>query len=88
MPSFAADYFGPRNLGTNYGLLFIGWGIAFLIPQAAGYIKDATGSINPTFYFSAAIMLVAVGVSLLLRRPVAPFGGEAAAPLPSVADRT
>ncbi|MBF0204088.1 MAG: OFA family MFS transporter, partial [Desulfamplus sp.] len=26
MPSFTADFFGAKNLGFNYGLVFIGWG--------------------------------------------------------------
>jgi OFA family oxalate/formate antiporter-like MFS transporter len=29
MPSFAADFYGPKNLGMNYGLIFIGWGLGF-----------------------------------------------------------
>ena len=48
MPAFTADYFGPKNLGFNYGLVFIGWGIAFFVPQVAGYLKDATGSLSLT----------------------------------------
>ncbi|MEE8551917.1 MAG: OFA family MFS transporter, partial [Desulfobacterales bacterium] len=26
LPSYTADYFGPKNLGMNYGLVFLGWG--------------------------------------------------------------
>ena len=44
LPAWTADFFGPKNLGVNYGLVFLGWGAAFFIPQIAGYIKDATGS--------------------------------------------
>jgi MFS transporter, OFA family, oxalate/formate antiporter len=70
MPAFTADYFGARNLGLNYGLVFIGWGIAFFVPQLAGYIKDVTGSLDYAFYLSGGLLLVAVGVSLFLRRPL------------------
>ena len=38
---------GRRTSGFNYGLVFLGWGIAFFVPQAAGYIKDVTGSLDP-----------------------------------------
>jgi OFA family oxalate/formate antiporter-like MFS transporter len=72
MPAFTADYFGSKNLGFNYGLVFIGWGIAFFIPQLAGYIKDATGSMNATFYLSGVLLVAAVILSRLLRRPMAP----------------
>ena len=30
MPSFTADFFGPKNLGINYGLVFIGLGSRLL----------------------------------------------------------
>ncbi len=69
MPALTADYFGPRNLGTNYGLVFTGWGIAFLVPLLAGYIKDATGSLDAPFYLSAALLAGALALSRLLRAP-------------------
>lgn len=71
IPAFTADFFGPKNLGFNYGLVFIGWGIAFFVPQAAGYIKDATGSLDNAFYLSGAILVVAIIVSRLTKRPMA-----------------
>jgi OFA family oxalate/formate antiporter-like MFS transporter len=70
MPAFTADYFGAKNLGFNYGLVFLGWGIAFFIPQLAGYIKDATGRLDYAFYLSAGLLLAAVIVSRFLRRPL------------------
>jgi OFA family oxalate/formate antiporter-like MFS transporter len=69
LPSFTADYFGSKNLGLNYGLVFIGWGIGFLIPLAAGYIEDATGSPANAFYLSGGLLLAAVVVSRVMIRP-------------------
>lgn len=69
MPAYTADYFGPKNLGFNYGLVFIGWGLAFFVPQAAGYIKDATGSLDMAFYISGVFLVVAVVVSRLIKKP-------------------
>ena len=69
MPAMTADYYGSKNLGLNYGLVFIGWGIAFFVPQLAGYIKDATGSLNGAFYLSGGLLLLAVGLSRLIRKP-------------------
>jgi len=69
MPAFTADYFGSKNLGFNYGIVFIGWGIAFFVPQLAGHIKDTTGSMDLAFYFSAGLLGVAVVISRLLRPP-------------------
>ena len=72
MPAFTADYFGAKNLGFNYGLVFLGWGVAFFVPQLAGYLKDLTGHLDYAFYLSAALLLAAVAVSRFLRRPLTP----------------
>jgi MFS transporter, OFA family, oxalate/formate antiporter len=68
LPAYTADFFGSKNLGLNYGLVFIGWGIAFFVPQLAGYIADATGSLDPAFYLSSSILLTAVAVCIALRK--------------------
>ena len=41
-----------------------------LVPQAAGYIKDLTGSLDSAFYLSGGLLLAAVLLSRLLRRPL------------------
>jgi OFA family oxalate/formate antiporter-like MFS transporter len=69
MPAITADYFGSKNLGLNYGLVFIGWGAAFFVPQLAGYIRDATGSLNDAFYLSGALLLLAVALSRVIHKP-------------------
>ncbi|WP_020470579.1 L-lactate MFS transporter [Zavarzinella formosa] len=70
LPAFTADYFGARNLGTNYGLVFLGWGIGFFMPQVAGYIKDQRGSLELSFYISAGILALAIVISRILKRPL------------------
>ncbi len=69
MPAFTADYFGSKNLGVNYGLVFLGWGLGFLMPLIAGYIKDSTGSYSLSFYISAVILVVAVVLCRFLKKP-------------------
>jgi OFA family oxalate/formate antiporter-like MFS transporter len=81
LPALTADYFGSKNLGLNYGLVFIGWGIAFFVPQLAGYLKDLTGSLDYAFYLSGLLLVLAVLVSRILRRPLA---AEEAAAAPSL----
>jgi MFS transporter, OFA family, oxalate/formate antiporter len=70
MPAFTADFFGSKNLGFNYGLVFIGWGLAFFVPQIAGYIKDATGTLDYAFYVSGLLLVAAVFVSRVTKRPM------------------
>jgi MFS transporter, OFA family, oxalate/formate antiporter len=69
MPAFTADYFGSKNLGVNYGLVFLGWGLGFLMPLIAGFIKDSTGSYSLSFYISAVILVVAVILCRFLKKP-------------------
>jgi OFA family oxalate/formate antiporter-like MFS transporter len=69
MPAITADYYGPKNLGLNYGLVFMGWGIAFFVPQLAGYIYDATGSFNAAFYLSGGLLVAAVLLSRVIGKP-------------------
>jgi len=69
MPAMTADYFGANDLGIKYGLVFLGWGIAFLVPQLAGYIRDQTGTLDYAFYISGILMLAAVGLSSAVSRP-------------------
>jgi OFA family oxalate/formate antiporter-like MFS transporter len=69
MPAVTADYYGPKNLGLNYGLVFIGWGAAFMIPLAASAIQKSTGRWDGAFYLSAGLLVAAVLVSRVIRKP-------------------
>lgn len=70
LPAVTADYYGPKNMGLNYGLVFIGWGVAFFVPTLGGYIKETTGAWNGAFYLSGGLLVAAVAVSRAIRRPV------------------
>ncbi|MFH0821418.1 MAG: OFA family MFS transporter [Pseudomonadota bacterium] len=70
MPAFTADFFGAKNLGANYGFVFIGWGLGFLMPLFAGYIKDYTGSYDTAFYLSAALLISAVITCRFISKPL------------------
>jgi len=76
MPAYTADFFGPKNLGMNYGLVFIGWGLGFFMTRLAGTIKDITGSLDWAFYLSALVLIVAVLVSWVTKRPMHLGSGE------------
>ena len=68
LPAFTADFFGSKNLGFNYGLVFIGWGLAFGVVQIASYLRDQ-GILHYAFYLSGVLLIIAVGVCAKLRRP-------------------
>ncbi|MBM4288436.1 MAG: OFA family MFS transporter [Deltaproteobacteria bacterium] len=70
MPSFTADFYGPKNLGFNYGLVFIGWGLGFFMARLAGTIKDMTGTLDWAYWISALVLVASVIVCKLTQRPV------------------
>ena len=60
-PTMTAGFWGTRNLGMNYGVLFTAWGVAGVVcPVISGYIKDATGSYGDAYFFAAALLGVTV----------------------------
>ncbi|MCE5336234.1 MAG: MFS transporter [Desulfobacteraceae bacterium] len=71
MPSYTADFFGPKNLGFNYGLVFIGWGLGFFMARLGGTIRDITGSLDWAFYISGSVLIVAVILARVAKRPSA-----------------
>ncbi len=72
MPAATADFYGVRNLGVNYGLVFTGFGVAGVLgPILAGRIRDLTGSYTPSYVISGVLLLVAAVLALATRSPAA-----------------
>ena len=69
MPSYTADFYGPANLGFNYGLVFIGWGLGAFMPKLAGRIRDVTGSYDGAFYVAGGLLILAILIALITKRP-------------------
>ena len=69
MPSFTADFYGAKNLGFNYGLVFIGWGVGFFMARVGGMIQDVTGSLNLAFYISGALLVAGVILARITTKP-------------------
>lgn len=69
-PSITKDYYGTRNFGMNYGLIFSAWGWGgFALALLAGAVYDSTKSFNFAFYCSAALLVVASVVVVFLKPP-------------------
>jgi len=64
-PAVTADYFGNKNVGLNYGYIFVSYGIAGVIgPQIAGFFKDAAkGGSDPSIWVTPFVI---AGVACLL----------------------
>ena len=70
LPSYTADFFGPKNLGMNYGLVFLGWGGGFWMTKLSGTIRDMTGSLTWAFIISACFLIISVVVCRFTVRPM------------------
>lgn len=71
-PSFAKDYWGMKNFGMNYGILFSAWGIgAAVLVRVSEMLRVKTGSFTTSFAVAGVMLLVGAMLSLSLRQPKA-----------------
>jgi MFS transporter, OFA family, oxalate/formate antiporter len=69
-PATTADFYGVKNLGVNYGLVFTGFGVAGVIgPMLGGKIRDAFGSYHHAFTISAIMLLAGTVLAFILKSP-------------------
>ncbi|MDW7978166.1 MAG: OFA family MFS transporter [Candidatus Caldarchaeum sp.] len=62
-PTATSRFFGLKNMGTNYGVVFTAYGASALLgPTAASYLRTATGAYILPFIMMAA--LAAAGLAL------------------------
>jgi len=83
MPSFCADYFGPKYTGFVYGTMITAWGVGGILgPILIARIKDVTGGYTQAMYIIAAVMLVSTILPIIVRPPgpAEPSRATAAAP--------
>jgi OFA family oxalate/formate antiporter-like MFS transporter len=84
--STAADFWGTKNAGINYGMLFTAWGVAGIIgPRIAGVLFDKYKNYQMAFYTAAVLAAVALLCELAAKRPAAPEGGLSAKKVPAAA---
>src|SRR5882672_4878544 len=70
MPAFAADYFGPKDVGSIYGLMLTAWGAAGVAgPTFIAHVRQATGEYQGALRIMALATLLSAIVPLLLRPP-------------------
>jgi MFS family permease len=75
-PAITADYFGNKNVGSNYGWMFTAYGVAGLAgPLLAGYFKDAAqGAAQPSvwmapFVIAGSVCLLGAVIMAFTTRP-------------------
>ncbi|MFU8794094.1 MAG: OFA family MFS transporter [Dethiobacteria bacterium] len=67
-PSITSDYYGMKNFGLNYGILYTAWGIAGAIgPVIASAVADATGTFIMAYMISAGLLALTLGLNFILK---------------------
>ena len=89
-PAATADFFGNKNVGSNYPWVFLAYGIAGIVgPQIAGYFKDAAATSGAgvdawkTPFIIAGIACLVAGVLALMLKAPRPAKVMAPAPEPA-----
>ncbi|HBL71572.1 MAG TPA: oxalate:formate antiporter [Bacteroidales bacterium] len=69
-PAITADFFGIKNLGVNYGIIFTGWGVAGVIgPIIGGRVADMTGTYNGSYIVAGVMLVIGVLLVKLIKAP-------------------
>ncbi len=69
-PSVTKDYYGLKNFGVNYGLVFTAWGIGgFALSLLAGRLYDRYESFTVSCYVAAGLLVLAAVMAIFLRAP-------------------
>jgi OFA family oxalate/formate antiporter-like MFS transporter len=71
-PSLTADFFGPKHMAINYGVVLLGFGVGAIISsQIAGYYKNVAATdislMFPAFLIASLCAIGGIGLMLILR---------------------
>lgn len=77
MPSFTADFFGAKYMGGIYGIILFGWAFAAIpAPLMIARIHQDLGRYAPAINIIAVVVLCAMVLPLMARRPARESRGE------------
>ncbi len=68
-PSLTKDYFGLKNFGMNYGLVFTAWGVGSILALLAGMVYDRFQSFQVALFLAGGLLIVSVVLSFVLKKP-------------------
>jgi MFS family permease len=69
-PSATKDYYGLKNFGMNYGLVFSAWGIGgFIFPRVSQMIVAQTGSPEAAYIMCVILLMASSLVALMTDAP-------------------
>ncbi|MBU1341094.1 MAG: OFA family MFS transporter [Proteobacteria bacterium] len=70
-PCATRDYFGMKNFGVNYGLVFSAWGVGgFIFPRVSQMIVAYADSPEIAYILASGLLLNGAVIALMTRSPV------------------
>jgi OFA family oxalate/formate antiporter-like MFS transporter len=70
-PSLTKDFYGLKNFGVNYGLVFTSWGVGgFMLSFLAGKIYDLHQTFAIAYYGAIALLILAALCVFLVKPPI------------------
>jgi nitrate/nitrite transporter NarK len=67
-PSFTKDFWGLKNFGINYGIVFTAWGVGgFVMSRVSQMLKASSGNFTSSFIFAGILLFAGAVVALTLR---------------------
>jgi MFS family permease len=67
-PALTKDYWGLKNFGTNYGVLFTAWGVGgFVMGMVSESLNTRTGSYTASFVTAGVMLIVGAALTLALK---------------------
>jgi len=67
-PSFTKDFWGSKNYGMNYGILFTAWGVgAFALVKISAFLNTKFGGSTVSFASAGVLLLIGSMLALSLR---------------------
>jgi OFA family oxalate/formate antiporter-like MFS transporter len=69
-PAVTADFYGTKNIGINYGLVFTAYGVGGLLGSLfAPRVLEITGSYSMAFTLTGILCLVGAVLALMTKPP-------------------
>ncbi|WP_022664884.1 L-lactate MFS transporter [Desulfospira joergensenii] len=69
-PSATKDFFGLKNFGVNYGLVFSAWGVGgFIFPRVSQMIVAYTNSPKMAYLMAAGLLVVGAILAVVTKAP-------------------
>lgn len=69
-PSITKDFYGLKNFGTNYGLVFTAWGVGgFMLALLAGKLYDIYQTFSLAYYGASTLLILAAIMAIFVKPP-------------------